>query len=81
MLVGYGGPEKLEYRTDVPKPEPVAGEVLVEIGACGVNNTDLWIREGAYGQVGRPGGRGWLVPRVVDELSLDTGVDGLAQPG
>lgn len=54
LLVGYGGPEKLEYSEDVPEPKPVAGEVLVEIGACGVNNTDLWTREGAYGQSDDP---------------------------
>ena len=54
LLTGYGGPEKLEYREDVPTPEPVAGEVLVKVGACGVNNTDLWTREGAYGQADDP---------------------------
>lgn len=54
LLVGYGGPEKLEYREDVSDPEPVAGEVLVEVGACGINNTDLWTREGAYGQSDDP---------------------------
>jgi NADPH:quinone reductase-like Zn-dependent oxidoreductase len=30
-------------------PDPVAGEVLIEIGACGLNNTDIWAREGRYG--------------------------------
>ena len=54
LLSGYGGPEKLEYREDVPTPEPAAGEVLVKVGACGVNNTDLWTREGAYGQADDP---------------------------
>lgn len=49
LLTGHGGPEKLEYREDVPVPQPEAGEVLVEVGAAGVNNTDIWTREGAYG--------------------------------
>lgn len=49
LLTGYGGPEKLEYREDVPVPEPAAGEVLIRVGAAGVNNTDIWTREGAYG--------------------------------
>ena len=49
LLTGHGGPEKLEYRDDVPVPEPAAGEVLVEVGGAGVNNTDIWTREGAYG--------------------------------
>jgi NADPH:quinone reductase-like Zn-dependent oxidoreductase len=49
LLTGHGGLEKLVYRTDVPVPQPVAGEVLVEVTACGMNNTDVWVREGAYG--------------------------------
>jgi NADPH:quinone reductase-like Zn-dependent oxidoreductase len=49
LLTGHGGPEKLEYREDVPIPEPDRGEVLIEVGAAGINNTDIWTREGAYG--------------------------------
>ena len=49
LLTGHGGPEKLELRDDVPRPEPGPGEVLVEVSACGINNTDIWVREGAYG--------------------------------
>ena len=53
-LTGHGGPEKLEYREDVPTPEPDEGEVLVKVGAAGVNNTDIWTREGAYGSEDDP---------------------------
>ena len=53
-LTGHGGPEKLEYREDVPTPEPDEGEVLVKVGAAGVNNTDVWTREGAYGSEDDP---------------------------
>jgi NADPH:quinone reductase-like Zn-dependent oxidoreductase len=28
--------------------------VLIEVGACGVNNTDLWTRQGAYGREDDP---------------------------
>lgn len=49
LLTGHGGPEKLVYRRDVPVPSPMAGEVLIEVAACGMNNTDVWVREGAYG--------------------------------
>ncbi|WP_436172731.1 alcohol dehydrogenase family protein [Mesorhizobium sp. LjNodule214] len=49
LLTGHGGPEKLVYRTDVKVPSPAAGEVLVEVSACGMNNTDVWVRQGAYG--------------------------------
>lgn len=58
LLAGHGGLEKLEYREDVPIPEPTAGEVLVEVGAAGVNNTDIWTREGAYGAADEPGAVG-----------------------
>ena len=47
-LNGHGGPEMLEYRDDVAVPTPGAGEVLVRIGACGVNNTDVNTRIGWY---------------------------------
>ncbi len=49
QLTGHGGLDKLVYREDVPVPEPAAGEVLIEVSACGMNNTDVWVREGAYG--------------------------------
>ena len=49
QLVGHGGLDQLVYREDVPVPEPAAGEVLIEVSACGMNNTDVWVRQGAYG--------------------------------
>ncbi|CDX36279.1 Alcohol dehydrogenase zinc-binding domain protein [Mesorhizobium plurifarium] len=49
QLTGHGGLEKLVYRTDVKVPAPAAGEVLVKVSACGMNNTDVWVRQGAYG--------------------------------
>lgn len=60
LLTGHGGPEKLAYREDVPIPEPGPDEVLIEVGACGINNTDIWTREGAYGQGADPNAvSGW----------------------
>ncbi len=49
LLTGHGGMDKLIYRTDVPVPTPAPGEVLIEVSACGMNNTDVWVRLGAYG--------------------------------
>ena len=49
VLTRHGGLDALEYRTDVPVPSPGPGEVLIEVHACGMNNTDVWVREGAYG--------------------------------
>lgn len=54
LLTGFGGPEKLIIRNDVPKPQVAAEDVLIEVGACGVNNTDLWTRQGAYGREDDP---------------------------
>ncbi|SNS18155.1 alcohol dehydrogenase family protein [Tropicimonas sediminicola] len=47
-LTGHGGPEALSFRTDVPVPKPVRGEVLVRVHAAGVNNTDINTRVGWY---------------------------------
>ena len=41
QLVGHGGLDKLHYRTDVPVPAAGPGEVLIEVAAAGVNNTDI----------------------------------------
>ena len=41
MTRGHGGLDMLDY-TDVPVPEPKAGEVLVKVTAAGLNNTDIW---------------------------------------
>ncbi|MCH2411790.1 MAG: hypothetical protein MK189_02290 [Acidimicrobiales bacterium] len=48
QLVGHGGPEVLVLRDDVPVPVPGAGEVLIRVGACGMNNTDVNTRVGWY---------------------------------
>ncbi|NES06919.1 MAG: zinc-binding dehydrogenase [Okeania sp. SIO2F4] len=47
ILTGFGGPEKLVY-TQVPKPVPKQGEVLIKVSACSVNNTDINTRTGWY---------------------------------
>lgn len=48
LLTGYGGYDKLEWRTDVPVPLPEVGDVLIRIGAAAVNNTDINTRIGWY---------------------------------
>jgi NADPH:quinone reductase-like Zn-dependent oxidoreductase len=48
LLKGHGGPDQLEYRSDVPVPAPAAGEVLVKVGAAAINNTDINTRIGWY---------------------------------
>lgn len=48
ILTGHGGLDKLEYREDWPIPAPAAGEVLIKVGACGLNNTDINTRTAWY---------------------------------
>ena len=48
LLKGHGGFEQLEFRDDVPVPVPRVGEVLIQVGAAGVNNTDINTRTGWY---------------------------------
>lgn len=44
-LHAFGGPEVLVYE-DAPKPEAIPGEVLVRIGAAGLNPPDWYLRDG-----------------------------------
>ena len=46
----FGGPEVLRLE-DVPDPKPSAGQVVVRIGAAGVNPVETYVRAGAYARV------------------------------
>jgi NADPH:quinone reductase-like Zn-dependent oxidoreductase len=48
LMTGHGGPEKLEYRSDIPVPVPGSRDVLIRVAAAGVNNTDINTRIGWY---------------------------------
>lgn len=48
LLTGHGGYDMLELRDDVPVPVPGPGDVLIRVGAAGVNNTDINTRIGWY---------------------------------
>lgn len=45
LFYKHGGPEVLEY-TDIPAPEPKAGEVLVRLRAAALNRMDVMVRNG-----------------------------------
>lgn len=53
VLTGHGGPEKLEWRADLPTPRPGEGEVLIRVSASSVNNTDVNTRIGWYSKAVR----------------------------
>ncbi len=48
VLTGHGGLDRLEYREDLLTPVPGPDEVLIEVAACGMNNTDINTRTGWY---------------------------------
>lgn len=66
VLTGFGSYDKLELRDNVPVPTAQAHEVLIKVSACGINNTDIWTREGAYGASEEAGwqGGGFSFPRI-----------------
>lgn len=48
VLMGHGDFDQLQWRTDWPIPTPAPGEVLIRVGACGLNNTDINTRTAWY---------------------------------
>ena len=48
VTMGHGDLDQMVFHTDWPRPEPDAGEVLIRVGACGLNNTDVNTRTGWY---------------------------------
>lgn len=58
LLTAFGGPEVLEIH-EIASPRPGPGELVVDIAAVSINNTDVWTRSGAYGTQ-EPAG--WLGP-------------------
>jgi len=71
VLTGHGGLEKLEYRTEVPVPRPRRGEVLIQVSAAGVNNTDIntrigWYSKAIVAETGKGGSAGFDTVDDVD---------------
>ena len=48
LLTDHGGPDVLSVVDDHPIPAPALNDVLIRVGACGVNNTDINTRIGWY---------------------------------
>ncbi|EPM7911656.1 alcohol dehydrogenase family protein [Vibrio alginolyticus] len=48
QLIGHGGPDMLRYRDDLPVPVPSPDDVLIQVAAAGVNNTDINTRTAWY---------------------------------
>ncbi|SDC23404.1 NADPH:quinone reductase [Pelagirhabdus alkalitolerans] len=65
QVMGYGDVDQLKT-VEKEIPEPKENEVLIKVKACSINNTEIWMREGAYGTGGKSGWRpeGVQFPRV-----------------
>ncbi|MFT5788802.1 MAG: NADPH:quinone reductase-like Zn-dependent oxidoreductase [Shewanella sp.] len=48
QLIGHGGAEMLKFRDDIAVPIPTSNQVLVNVSAAGVNNTDINTRAAWY---------------------------------
>lgn len=48
VTMGHGDIDQIVFHADWPRPEPGEGEVLIRVGACGLNNTDVNTRSGWY---------------------------------
>lgn len=46
VLTGHGGPDMLIVEATWPVPMPSRDQVLIRVGACGVNNKDINTRIG-----------------------------------
>ncbi|WP_459556693.1 zinc-dependent alcohol dehydrogenase family protein [Lacunimicrobium album] len=68
VLKSFGGPDSFEL-SDVPKPQPLAGQVLVRVHATSINPLDYQIRRGDYPDlVPLPAITGHDVSGIVEEV-------------
>ncbi|MDF3342037.1 zinc-binding alcohol dehydrogenase family protein [Mycolicibacterium septicum] len=55
VLDGFGGLDHLVY-TDIPKPEPKAGEVVIQVKGFGVNHAEMHMRRGEWAEAAQVSG-------------------------
>ena len=48
VTMGHGDFDMLVWHEDWPVPTAASSEVLIRVGACGLNNTDINTRTGWY---------------------------------
>jgi NADPH:quinone reductase-like Zn-dependent oxidoreductase len=48
VTMGHGDLDQMVLHEDWPRPDPAPDEVLIRVGACGLNNTDVNTRSGWY---------------------------------
>ncbi|MCF6329726.1 MAG: hypothetical protein L3J02_08005, partial [Henriciella sp.] len=52
-ITEFGGPEVLTV-SDLPRPVPRAGEILIRVRAFGTNRVETFVRAGAFGPLDFP---------------------------
>lgn len=48
VTIRHGDLDQIVLHEDWPRPDPAPGDVLIRVGACGLNNTDVNTRTGWY---------------------------------
>ena len=52
VIERFGGPECLVYK-DLPEPEPLAGQVVIEVKAFGLNHAEMHMRRGEWAEAAK----------------------------
>jgi NADPH:quinone reductase-like Zn-dependent oxidoreductase len=55
VIERFGGPDSLVYR-DLPEPEPLAGHVVIEVKAFGLNHAEMHMRRGEWAEAAEVSG-------------------------
>ncbi|SEC85352.1 NADPH:quinone reductase [Streptomyces melanosporofaciens] len=55
VIEKFGGPESLVY-TELPDPEPEAGQVVIDIKAFGLNHAEMHMRRGEWAEAAKVSG-------------------------
>ncbi len=67
VTMAHGDLDQMVLHTDWPRPTPAADEVLIRVGACGLNNTDVNTRSGWYSKAVTEATTGGAFTEVFDE--------------
>lgn len=67
VTMGHGGLDQMVWHEAWPTPTPAAHEVLVQVKACGLNNTDVNTRSGWYSKAVSEATTGYGYESVSDE--------------
>ena len=67
VTMGHGDLDQIVLHENWPRPDPAPGEVLIQVGACGLNNTDVNTRSGWYSKAVTEATTGGAYKAVNDE--------------